>query len=128
MSCHDIGRGMNSVVKVILEMYDNGDLDLPKSKKLIRACERGVHWCDGNEYEAIACMRETRCNKCLRPFEEGEEVADLFNDAVYDAAYDACRRDEDFETKYGIVGYNLCHSCSEETNAAMKESLAAKDD
>ncbi len=123
MSCHNIGHGMNSVVKVILKMYDNGELDLPKAKKLIRACRVGVNWCDGNEGEAIECMRETRCNKCLRPFENDEKVVDMLYTDIWNEAWgEHDHRKQVFEDKYDLVGFNLCRSCSDETLASMKES------
>lgn len=43
MSCHDIGRGLNSVVKVIIKEYDNGKFSQETAKKLIKACRKGVH-------------------------------------------------------------------------------------
>lgn len=60
MSCHDIGRGMNSVVKVVLGLYDQEKFDRDTARLLFAACRKGVHWCDGNEDEAIASLRGCR--------------------------------------------------------------------
>ncbi len=125
MSCHDIGMGMNSVVKVALEMYDNGELDLAKTKKIIRACRKGVHWCDGNEYEAIECMRDIRCNKCLRYFEDDEEVVDMFENDVFNKVFNNYSM-RDYEARYDIVGEILCRGCSKETVASMEKDLATE--
>ena len=56
MSCHDIGRGMNFVAVLIKEMYDTGEISRETAVKIFRRLQRGVHWCDGNEYEAIECI------------------------------------------------------------------------
>ena len=59
MSCHDIGRGMNEVVKTTIELYDAKAIDINATKKIIASCAAAVNWCDGNEYEATAYIR--RC-------------------------------------------------------------------
>ena len=33
MSCHNIGRGMNYVVKNVIKMYDTGELTLEAARK-----------------------------------------------------------------------------------------------
>ena len=41
MSCHDIGRGMNSVVLVVLDLYDHGKMPLESARQVIKACREG---------------------------------------------------------------------------------------
>ena len=65
MSCHDIGRGLSSVVKVILEKLDSGEISANTARDLLYACRKGVHWCDGNENEAMIQMHQMRCGYCL---------------------------------------------------------------
>ncbi|MFI3213407.1 MAG: hypothetical protein R3Y24_08685 [Eubacteriales bacterium] len=79
MSCHNIGRGMDSVVQTVIGMYDNKELSLMATKKVIRSAREGVHWCDGNEYEAIDCIRGIRCGCCLENIEEVEEEYSLWH-------------------------------------------------
>ncbi len=71
MSCHDIGRGMNFVAVLIKEMYDTGEISRETAVKIFRRLQRDVHWCDGNEYEAIECI-SNRCGICLKELEKGE--------------------------------------------------------
>lgn len=66
MSCHDIGRGLSSVVKVILEKLDSGEISADTARDLLYACRKGVHWCDGNENEAMIQMHQMRCGYCLK--------------------------------------------------------------
>ena len=66
MSCHDIGRGLSSVVKVILEKLDTGEISVDTARDLLYACRKGVHWCDGNENEAMIQMHQMRCGYCLK--------------------------------------------------------------
>lgn len=71
MSCHDIGRGLNSVAMLIAEMYDTNEISKETAVKIFQRLQKGVHWCDGNEYEAIECISD-RCGICLKELEEGE--------------------------------------------------------
>ena len=48
MSCHDIGQGMNSVVDVVVELYDHGKISRDAALKITNAARKGVHLCDGN--------------------------------------------------------------------------------
>ena len=34
MSCHDIGRGLDSVTRVVIEMYDTGEITIKTALKL----------------------------------------------------------------------------------------------
>lgn len=78
MSCHDIGRGMNSVTIVVLNLYEEGLLSQKAAKDIIRACRKGVNWCDGNEDEAV---EETRargyCGLC---FEKSDILMNVYDD------------------------------------------------
>ena len=65
MSCHDIGHGLNTVSIKVLELYDEGKIDFTIAKDLLCTIEKGVHWCDGNEYEAVECLEGCRCGRCL---------------------------------------------------------------
>ncbi len=67
MSCHDIGRGMNSVSKVVLDLYEEGKVAGESAIKLINACRKGVYWCDGNEEEAVEEVVERGyCGLCFK--------------------------------------------------------------
>ena len=65
MSCHNIGRGLNSVTEVVMELFFRGKISEEAMKKLVTACRKGVHWCDGNETEAIECIRDNYCGSLL---------------------------------------------------------------
>lgn len=71
MSCHDIGHGLNSVAELICEMFDAGEISKETAVKIFRRLQRGVHWCNGNEYEAIECISD-RCGICLEKLKKGE--------------------------------------------------------
>lgn len=79
MSCHDIGRGMNSVVKVVIELLDSKCLDSDVAKAIIVACRKGVHWCDGNEDEAIESIRRCRCGNCMKVVDKGDFLFSVWN-------------------------------------------------
>lgn len=123
MSCHDIGRGMSSVVKVILQKLDSGEINADTARDLLYACRKGVHWCDGNEYEAMVLMRQMRCGYCLKKLSEG--------DAIY-AAYDVSYK---FQSKYRkeiesidakIADPYLCAECFEKVFDEIYQGAGAE--
>ena len=80
MSCHDIGRGMASVANVVIELYEGGRIDKEASIRLIRACRKGVHWCDGNEDEAMETVVEVGyCGLC---FEKKEGLSSVYDNDI----------------------------------------------
>lgn len=72
MSCQYIGKGMDFVVKNVIQMYDNKELSLEAAKKVIAFARKGVHFCEGNEDEAIASIRNKRCGICFKKKSDGE--------------------------------------------------------
>ena len=56
MSCHNIGHGLNEVVRKVLVECDAGLIPYEPAFRILQQCAKSVHWCDGNEYEATACM------------------------------------------------------------------------
>ena len=82
MSCHSIGRGMNSVVNKVLEMYDAEELTGDATKKIIAKARKGVRWCDGNQWEAVASMRRSRCGRCLKEMPSGTPLYSVWKISV----------------------------------------------
>ncbi|MBO4724942.1 MAG: hypothetical protein J5622_00375 [Firmicutes bacterium] len=86
MSCHDIGRGMDSVSKIVLDLYEEGKLTTESAIKLVNACRKGVHWCDGNEDEAVEeAVERGYCGLCFKKSEKLTNVYD--NDLKYPDMY-----------------------------------------
>lgn len=85
MSCHDIGRGMNSVTEVVAKMYIDKEITKDVAFRLFKALQKGVHWCDGNEYEATASLEDLLCGRCLKHFDDSEYSVDLWDtiDTLY---------------------------------------------
>lgn len=78
MSCHDIGRGLNSVVKVTVELFDAGKISKEAAMRIIHQCANGVNWCDGNTSEAIDYIRRCRCGRCFKMVPEGEKLYSIW--------------------------------------------------
>ena len=43
MSCHDIGRGMDSITQVVIKMYDAEEITSKTALKLFSALKSGVY-------------------------------------------------------------------------------------
>lgn len=105
MSCYDIGRGMNSIVKEIVTLLDKEEISKESAKTLIKACIRGVHWCDGNSYEAVDYIIDCMCGRCLKKVAEGEKLYEL-----------PCPYD-DLGNKIGLLYNRLCSECFDDVVA-----------
>ena len=117
MSCHDIGHGLNSVTKVVLELFEEGKIDKESTSRLLAACRRGVNWCDGNEGEAIEeAIDLGYCGLCL---EKSDELSNIYdNDLGYPEMYKV------FD-KYDKTAahFFLCPECKEKVINEYKEKI-----
>ena len=86
MSCHSIGRGLNSVMEVVVELYEEGKIPAEAVRLLGQQAMRAVNYCDGNADEAVEVLTESRCGRCLKKVASTNE---LFN--VYEVSYDSKR-------------------------------------
>ena len=120
MSCHDIGRGLNSVAGVVTRLYEEGRYDKETARELIRACRKGVHWCDGNEEEAVEDVVDAGyCGLCMTKTEQLTIIYD--NDLGYPNKYEV------FKSFDGIAAHEfLCPECREKVLASYKKSLEKK--
>lgn len=108
MSCHDIGRGLSSVVKVILEKLDSGEISVNTARDLLYACRKGVHWCDGNENEAMIQMHQMRCGYCLKKLSEGDTIYSLYD---IPHSFENNHHQEIRAIDAMIADYFLCSEC-----------------
>lgn len=99
MSCHNIGHGLNEVVRKILVEYDAGLIPYESVFRILQQCAKSVHWCDGNEHEATACMYD-RCGRCLRKGLPMFELGIFYNDRE---TLDLLKKE--------TVDYHLCQEC-----------------
>ena len=77
MSCHNIGTGINTITQVVIKMYEEKQMTKGAFVAIINACKNGVHWCDGNEGEAIIALMEAGyCGLC---FEKKNVLEDIFD-------------------------------------------------
>lgn len=107
MSCHDVGRALDSVAKVIMASYDAGEISKETTRKLLMACRKGVYWCDGNELEAVACVENRYCGSCLKKMKTGEPLYSVWSISFeLDGKYHF--RDLDGEE---LVSDRLCTEC-----------------
>ncbi len=125
MSDHAIGEGLNSVAEVVMKLLKEGEISEEAARKLLVACRKGVHWGDGNEYEAIACIREGYCGKCLRKMKSGEELYSIWDvSSDTDEKYNMYNLDSN-----NVVSDRLCSSCFDELLAQKSgdENLGCKE-
>lgn len=105
MSCHDIGRGMEAVAHLVYQMYKNNELSLEAARKIILRAKNAVHYCDGNEGEAVAFLEDNSiCTVC---FETKDTIYDIFN--CYDDIRDKYKKDITRHSDF--VWYTLCSDC-----------------
>jgi hypothetical protein len=115
MSCHDIGRGLNMVTRKVMGLYDAEKIAFEDVKSLLYTIRKGVHQCDGNEYEAVDYLYGHRCGKCLK------KTLDL---------YDFCQCSFKPWDEDGLDTFEVCKDCFEEIckkyDVDCDENLLAK--
>ena len=79
MSCHAIGRGMNSIVKTTITLMDQGKIGKEAAKAIIISCANGVYWCDGNTYEATDYIRRCLCGRCMSLVPAGDKLYSIYD-------------------------------------------------
>lgn len=110
MSCHSIGHGLNTVAKTTMELYMNNKITMEDTKVLLRQIQKAVHYCDGNEYEAIEYLIDNDiCSACL---EEKEEELIILYDSEYKWFKGDIYREYEEDTYY--VSMFICRECMEE--------------
>ena len=117
MSCHDIGRGMNDVSKTVLDLYEENQISKESALRLIYACRKGVHWCDGNEGEAIdEVVERGYCGLC---FKKTTELTDVYeNDLHYPDSYKVFDDYDDI-----AAHYYLCPKCKSRVIMEYKQKI-----
>ena len=84
MSCHEIGPAMGMVAGEVLREYDAGNINYDTAFRLLKATQKGVHYCDGNEGEWEEDFFKCRCGKCLKVVPEEELLYSTFDISVRD--------------------------------------------
>ena len=123
MSCHDIGRGMNSVVRKIMTLLDSEQISKEAARTLILACIKGVHWCDGNEGEAIGYIHKYLCGNCLKKVPEGGKMYSIFECFPFPQNFEAA---EDLGKE--LVSLVLCEECFDDFLEKHNMSQDVKND
>lgn len=105
MSCHSIGHGMSKVSATVLDLYEAGEISKASTMRLILACRKGVHWCDGNEGEAIEeVIDRGYCGLC---FEKSDDLSSAYdNDLGWPDKYQVFRPYDKTAAHYWI-----CSEC-----------------
>lgn len=117
MSCHNIGRGVDSIMEKVLEMYDDGKISKEAALEMVKTFPEAVHCCDGNEYEAQETLTETHCAACLKKYEsikeqigfdyldlEAEDISEEYRGDSYDWWFKSME-------KAGFYGRSVCRDC-----------------
>lgn len=105
MSCHDIGRGLNTVVETTIGLLENNEISKDAARKIISSCRKGVHWCDGNEDEAIDCIRRCYCGNCMERIAKGKPLY-----SVWEVSNDVPNRYR-ITNNHNLASDCLCENC-----------------
>lgn len=103
MSCHDIGRGMNSVVRTTITLMDEGKVSKSAARVIVNSCAKGVNWCDGNQDEATEYIRRCLCGRCMKKVPKGEKLY-----SVWDVSMDVPNR---YDVDKDLASDGLCEEC-----------------
>ena len=90
-----------------MKLFDTGKISEDVMQELVKACREGVYQCDGNEAEAIECIRENYCAFCFENLDENKE---LFS--IWDISFETNRKCKigDLEDE-GLISDLLYEDC-----------------
>ena len=106
MSCHNIGAGLNEVVRMTISLFDKEQISRESAKKIIATCRVAVNWCDGNEGEATEYISNCRCGNCLKLVPKGEKLY-----STWDLPRDFRMEKDIDEGRLRIAYDGLCEEC-----------------
>ena len=111
---------MNAVSQTVLDLYEEKQISKESTMRLILACRKGVHWCDGNENEAMEEVVERGyCGMC---FEKTMELTNVYeNDLCYPNCYKVF---DDYDNT--AAHYWLCPNCKNRVITEYKEKIVLK--
>lgn len=113
MSYHDIGIALNTVVKQVIRLLDEEKISTEAAREIIVACRRGVHWCDGNEDEAVESIRRNRCGWCLNKIPKGLPLYSLWTLLSFQPDYPFREEDPLMCKGVELALDGLCEECFE---------------
>ena len=115
MSCHDIGHGVDFIIQNVLDMYEHGEISKEAALKMIRTFPQAVHYCDGNESEALEYLTDNYCCEWLHEYEYNEifvTVDDIYNAKIELGEFRSPYEVWDAPQENGaFYGYSLCLNC-----------------
>ena len=115
MSCHDIGHCVDFIIQNVLDMYEHGEISKEAALKMIRTLPQAVHYCDGNESEALEYLTDNYCCGCLHEYEDDEifvTVDDIYNANIELGEFRSPYEVWDAPQENGaFYGYSLCLAC-----------------
>lgn len=117
MGCQNIGRGLNNVVRAVISLYDSRKIGLVAARVIIATCRDSVNWCDGDEYDAVDCIGDCRCGRCLRLVPKGELLLNVW------CVPDDFKSDRDAFYKNAYATYRFCETCFPEVVATCYEGV-----
>lgn len=107
MSCHNIGEGLDTVTEKIYNLYENEKISIDAARDLLRVTQKAVHYCDGNEYEAVEFLTYNNiCSSCLKQF---DKIFDLYDGLEYG---ESSKLSEIEDCRY--VNTYMCKDCCAE--------------
>jgi len=121
MSCHEIGAGLNSVTETVNKQYLAGNMNKKAFRRLLISCRQGVHYCDGNEGEAMEALVDADiCGACL---EKKEDISSIYDGVI--AYPDCCWIFDKYKDK--TAHFYVCPACKKKiVKQYLKEYPDAK--
>ena len=108
MSCHSIGHGINTIMKVAVELFEEDKLSVEAIRRIGAQAMRAVNYCDGNSYEAVEVLEGYRCGRCLKKAENKDELYSLYliDYHLWNDGYDPLEVEGE-----PLASYELCADC-----------------
>lgn len=107
MSCHNIGKALNSVEICAIELYEAGKIEREVLREILAACRDAVVYCDGNYDEVTEFLDARYCGACLSKRVAGEPLYTIWNTRL---GWRPIQKYCD-EQAVSVVGMSMCSRC-----------------
>lgn len=107
MSCHNIGKALNSVEICAIELYEAGKIEREVLREILATCRDAVGYCDGNYDDVTEFLDAHYCGACLSKRVAGEPLYTIWNTRL---GWRSIQKYCD-QQPVSVVGMSMCELC-----------------
>lgn len=115
MYCQEIDGGINSVSEIVIQLYEEGQINKAIARRLLNACRKGALLCWGDETAGMKSVIDKGfCGMCM---EKSEQLQSIYRGGDFPLEYNNYALNEIRNT---VAHLFLCPECREKALARLR--------